>query len=367
VVFGLVAALVLAEVVVRVWNPLAGRARYEAFFEDSDRQRIEYAGAKARGLVREPGLPRNRATWTPGLVFYMCYRGGRRPYMDARGCARVDINALGLRDRSDLTWDKPAGTRRVVCIGDSFTFGWGVAEHLTWVRVLEQRLRARPQCQDVATVNCGAAGALYIDEYWWALRDRFARLQPDVVLVSICLNDVALMPNVVALEAPAPAKPAYPLHVLQVLDAVVSFRTRFDLSPAHDWGQLLLDLYPDNPLFAQKAESPDMFWPSGNPQAALRAMRDWCKQSGVAFGVVVWPLFQNLDRGEHYPFHTLHRVVNEFCAAEGIAALDLLPTFHGQRAEDLWVDPSDLHGNEKAHALATPSIEAFVAQQLANK
>ena len=125
---------------------------------------------------------------------------------------------------------------------------------------------------------------------------------------------------------------------------------------------LLLSLPPGDAWYAAKAESPDMFWPSGNPQIALRALRDWCKEHKAAFGVVVWPLFQNLGRDEHYPFHTLHRLVTEFCAAESIAALDLLPAFHGQRAPELWVDPSDMHGNEKAHALATPVIEEFVAR-----
>lgn len=363
---GFVLALGLVEIALRVWNPLAGRASYESYFEDSERNRVDYSQAKARGLVTEPGLPRGRGTWAPGTVFYMCYRDGHRPYMDARGCARVDINALGIRDRADLTWDKPPGTRRVLCLGDSFTFGWGVSDDLIWVRLLDRGLRRRPGLADVSAINCGAAGTLYVDEYWWGLRDRFGRLQPDAVLVSLCLNDIVLMPNTVALESPDVARRrSYPLAILRVADAIYSFRHRFDLDPSVDWGQLLLSIPPNDPFYAAKAETPDMFWPSGQPQAALRAMRDWCHERHVQFGVVVWPLFQNLAPGEHYPFRTLHAAVEKFCAAEGISSLDLLPTFLGQRAEDLWVDPSDMHGNEKAHALAAPVIEAFVAGQLA--
>jgi lysophospholipase L1-like esterase len=362
---GLVLAVAAAEVAVRVWPPAAGRARYESYFEDAARNRIEYTQARDRGLVVEPGLPRGRATWRPGTVFYMCYRGGRRPYMDARGCARVDINQLGLRDRPDLAWEKPPGVRRVVCLGDSFTFGWGVDEASTWVRRIEPGLRRRARGAAVATVNCGVAGTLYVDEYWWALRDRFGALGPDAVVVSVCLNDVALMPNTVALESPRAAEPnRHPLHLLRLLDQARRFRRRFDLDPGVDWGQLLLDLPPGDPWFAAKSESSDMFWPSGQPQAALRAMRDWCRERQAGFGVVVWPLFQNLGRDEHYPFHTLHRVVADFCRDERIAHLDLFETFHGQRVEDLWVDPSDMHGNEVAHALAAPAIEAFVGRLL---
>lgn len=365
VVVGLLVALGVAEVVVRVWKPLTGRIRYEAYFEDTDRSRVDYAKAKERGLVREPGLPRGRATWTPGLVFYQCYRDGHRPYMDERGCVRVEINSLGLRDRPDLTREKPPGTRRVLCIGDSFTFGWGVPEPLTWVRAIEAGLRRRQDGASVSTVNCGAAGTLYVDEYWWALRDRFGELAPDAVIVSLCLNDVALMPNTVALESPnVVERRDHPLHLLRLASAIYGFRHRFDLDPNIDWGQALLDLPAGDPWYAAKGESPDMFWPSGNPQAALRAMRDWCNERRVGFGVVVWPLFQNLGRDDHYPFHTLHRLVGEFCRAESIESLDLFATFHGQPAEELWVDPSDLHGNERAHAIAAPPIEAFAARLL---
>jgi len=363
---GFLLALAAVEVLLRVWNPLAGRARFEAYFEDSDRRRIDYSQAKARGLVVEPGLPRQRGTWAPGTVFYLCYRGGDRPYMDARGCARVEINSLGIRDRPDLTWEKPPGERRVLCLGDSFTFGWGVDAASTWVRRVETDLRTRAGLGDVRTVNCGAAGTLYVDEYWWGLRDRFGRLQPDAVVVSICLNDVALMPQTVALESPTVAsRPAYPLALLRLADAAWAFAHRFDLDPNVDWGRLLLDIPPGDPWYVAKAETPDMFWPSGNPQAALRAARDWCGEHRAAFGVVVWPLFQNLGREDHYPFRTLHGVVARFCADERIPVLDLLDTFIGQRAEELWVDPSDMHGNEKAHALAAPAIAAFVAELLA--
>lgn len=364
VLLGLLLATTVAEVALRVFTLVVGRARYESYFEDSDRQRIDYGRAKERGLVVQPGLPRQRAVWAPDTVFYMCYRGGSRPYMDDRGCVRVDINQLGLRDRPDLTWEKPAGQRRLLCLGDSFTFGWGVRDDLTWVRLVERALRGTDGYADVRAVNCGAAGTLYIDEYWWGLRDRFGRLGPDAVVVSICLNDVALMPNTVALEAPHAVPADSPFALVRLARAAHAFRHRFDLDPAVDWGDLLLRIPPGDPWFAAKAESPDMFWPSGNPQDALRAMRAWCREQAIGFGVVVWPLFQNLGRDEHYPFATLHRVVGEFCAAEGIAALDLLDVFEGQSAPELWVDPSDMHGNEKAHALAAPHIERFVTTLL---
>src|SRR5688572_23168913 len=39
-----------------------------------------------------------------------------------------EVNALGLRDRDTTSYAKPAGTFRVVCLGDSFTLGYTVDE-----------------------------------------------------------------------------------------------------------------------------------------------------------------------------------------------------------------------------------------------
>jgi lysophospholipase L1-like esterase len=363
---GSLAALAAIEVLLRVAG--FGRTpRHEAYFEDSNRERIDYFQAKERGLVVTGDLPRNRAVYRPGLTFYMCYRGGRRSYMDARGCVEVRINTRGLREREELGFEKPSGQKRILCLGDSFTFGWGVPVELAWPRLVEGRLR-QESGDDVRTVNCGAAGTLYVDEYWWGLRDRFGAYSPDVVLVSLCLNDVVLMPNTVALFSPAHSldERRYPLLVLRYLAGAYNELHRLDLDPSErDWGQALMDIPPGDAWWAAKQETPDMFWKAGGPQAALRAMRGWCRERSVKLAVAVWPLFQGLEGdGSRYPFTTLHRAVVDFCGQESIPCLDLLPTFRGQQSRSLWVDPADMHGNEVAHALAAPAIAAFLAPWL---
>jgi hypothetical protein len=65
-----------------------------------------------------------------------------------------------------------------------------------------------------------------------------------------------------------------------------------------------------------------------------------------------------------YPFARLHAMVRDFCAGEEIPFLDLLPLLRGQRAEDLWVSPFDMHPNEQAQRLVAPALAAFVADLL---
>ena len=121
-------------------------------------------------------MPRPGVTeWVPGSTFYICYSGPRQPYLDPQGCVEYRINALGLRDRQDLTMAKPAGTARILCLGDSFTLGWGVRQEQVWPVLAEAEMRrAWPQVQ---VVNCGGAGTSYADEYWYGLQHRFDQLR----------------------------------------------------------------------------------------------------------------------------------------------------------------------------------------------
>jgi lysophospholipase L1-like esterase len=90
------------------------------------------------------------------------------------------VNHLGFRDQ-----EYPAGKGnkfRIVVIGDSFTFGWGVALPDTWVKQLEQMLQAADPAVEV--LNLGRSGGspeTYADIAARAL----PVLQPDLVLVAV--------------------------------------------------------------------------------------------------------------------------------------------------------------------------------------
>ncbi len=367
--------------------------QYQMYYADLDHNELPADKAAEAGLIQGGKLPRGRLLWAPDRSFYICYRGGSREYMDEHGCVRVDINRFSIRDRADLTVEKPQGRKRILCLGDSFTFGWGVSVDRIWPRLIEPKLAS---LGDVRTINCGSSGTLFVDEYWWALRDRFGKFDPDVVLVTLCLNDLVAMPDVCALFKPSTVRGCNEHEYLvdfECEDCASILRekyaassgllsnsrlwklltsgglgSRFDLDPNVDWGQWLIDLpvdqrsmtHPHVTHYQMQGTPPEATWKRGGPQDSLRSIRDWCQKRDVRLGVVVWPLFQNLGHDDRYPFETLHRVVREFCDAEEIPVLDLLENFRGQDAQALWVDPSDLHGNEIAHDIASDPIADFV-------
>ncbi len=74
-------------------------------------------------------------------------------------------NLRGFRNDRDFTKERQAGKRRVVCSGDSFTLGYGVADGQTWVSRLEA---IDPTLE---TVNMGQGGYGIDQSYLWFKRD----------------------------------------------------------------------------------------------------------------------------------------------------------------------------------------------------
>ena len=96
-------------------------------------------------------------------------------------------------------------------------------------------------------------------------------------------------------------------------------------------------------------------WP--RTQELLRQMKEYCAARGIAFSLVVWPLFYQL---EAYPLTEVHELIGAVAQQEGIHSVDLLPLFAGQDARDYWVHPTDFHPNGRAHAEAAAFLYAAI-------
>jgi lysophospholipase L1-like esterase len=79
--------------------------------------------------------------------------------------AYVRINSQGFRNEHDFAVDPPPGKMRVICSGDSFTFGYGVANNQTWCTLIETK---SPMLE---TVNMGEGGYGIDQAYLWYKRD----------------------------------------------------------------------------------------------------------------------------------------------------------------------------------------------------
>lgn len=130
-------------------------------------------------FIRDPVL---RFRGKPGLEIHI------RNWTGEFACD-YQHNGRGFRDREHPE-KKPAATFRVICLGDSFTYGVGVEYEGSYPLLLEKMLNRRPGDHPAAEVfNMGLPGCFARQERI-ILESEGAALEPDLVLVGFLTNHV---------------------------------------------------------------------------------------------------------------------------------------------------------------------------------
>lgn len=145
-------------------------------------------GLRAFDLARGKDV-RARASWY--WLFEQDRLLGFRPRPGVTidfGDSVTQTNALGFRDREFPPLDAPVVHPRIICMGESSTWGLGsTSRETTWPRRLEEALRARGASAEV--LNAGVAGYSLLENLP-LLRLRLLEHRPDVVLYMGLRNDV---------------------------------------------------------------------------------------------------------------------------------------------------------------------------------
>jgi hypothetical protein len=95
------------------------------------------------------------------------------------------VNALGFRTPL-VPFEKPAGTRRVVVLGDSHSEAYTVDDRETWCAQLQQRLSTSDAPVEVISLGVGGYST---DQELLCYLHYGRRFDPDLVLLQTCSND----------------------------------------------------------------------------------------------------------------------------------------------------------------------------------
>jgi len=97
------------------------------------------------------------------------------------------INSMGLRD-DEFPMEKQPGELRVITMGDSCTFGDGVANWETYANVLEDMLSKNIPGKSVQVINAGVPGytSYQVRQY---LERELLKFKPDLVVIYVGFND----------------------------------------------------------------------------------------------------------------------------------------------------------------------------------
>lgn len=102
----------------------------------------------------------------------------------------ITINSFGLRDKS-RSLEKGNNTFRILILGDSFTYGFGVNNNESYPAVLEGLLNAELTPKHFEVWNAGFASGYSPDTFYVYLREKGMAFNPDLIIVGIFVeNDI---------------------------------------------------------------------------------------------------------------------------------------------------------------------------------
>jgi len=266
-----------------------------------------------------------------------------------RSRVRIRINADGFRDDREYPARKPPGVRRVLVLGDSFSFAGKVPLEGTFPKRLEAMLNAAaPGRYEV--LNLAVPGYNSRQEML-ELGERGLRFEPDLVIVAFVLNDALPMAQLV------PQRARLPLPLRRLLK-------RFVLVQFLAGASKRLPAILAGKRFKGGSEAADLAPGSAGwdtVQASLLEVKRVSAQAGAGLLLAIWPMFEELDGA--YPFGDEHAQVGRFCLENGIDVLDLLPTFRGREPAAFWVAHDDHHPNAEAQLLAGQALFEALRQR----
>jgi lysophospholipase L1-like esterase len=257
----------------------------------------------------------------------------------------VRINSHGLRDY-EYSLSKPPGTYRIMMLGDSTTFGWGVRLEDTAAKFLERKLNAYlpPGYDKVDVINAGVGNYDTVQEVTY-YETRGRAFHPDLVVLVFFIND----------PEPVPVEGKGFLIERSYLIAFVT--NRFDGVLRHmgvrpDWKQYYSAIYNDDKPGFQACKK------------ALSGLAVSTRCDGAKVLVAILPELHQIN-GDSYPFKAAHQKIKDVLAAENVPVVELIDGLknHGPE-ETLWVTPLDDHPNAKANDLVSSQLQQWVLTNL---
>jgi lysophospholipase L1-like esterase len=257
-------------------------------------------------------------------------------------------NSLGLRDRERSA--RAPGTTRVLVIGDSYTWGYAVAEEEAFPQVAERLLRDRLH-SEIEVINAGVPD--YNSRQERALLEQILPIyQPDIVFLAYVVNDAEP-----ATAMPTPPEEAYRHSRSWFLTEVAERLNR------RVFRRRVLPSAKDNTAssYLEGFEEGSVKW--RDSREAIRQMRDLSKAAGASFRVLIMPDFTQ-DFDDRYSFGKIHDAVASWGRELDIPTDDLLANFRGEDHQLLWV-PWDGHPNAEAHRRIAEFLAARVLEHAA--
>lgn len=295
---------------------------------------------------RQPPDKRPNDTWrellhqpspVPGLAYELT--ANREKLRDG---VLVKTNNFGMRD------DEPSpvqdgSVRRIAVLGDSFTFGFGVAGEHTYANVLERLLNQNATNEHFEVLNFGVGGYATRDEAL-VFEHKALAWQPELAIIGYVFNDPQI-------------DPVQPLHAYfqeptwwqysNVLRLVASAKRFWDIQR-----------YGAGDYFRYLHAKDLKYWQS--VVAAFTRISEVAETNNIPVLLVIFPRTSQI--GPDYSYQDIHQQIAQTAKGRNIQVLDLLDSFMPHTRQALMVKPDDAHPSELGHEIAAGAIYEWLGQ-----
>lgn len=248
----------------------------------------------------------------------------------------VRINSDGFRDDDYLL--ERNNKQRIILLGDSLTFAWGVEKKDSFEHLLESRFNL---VKPTEIINFGTGNYNTTQEVT-LFREKGLKYRPDAVYLFYFINDAE----------PIPKKSRHAwlgnfrlaTFFWSRVKALIALR-----SPGESFKDYYAKLYLDDQPGWQQT------------RASFKELQQLCDKNGIALKVVILPELHSLT---DYTFKQEHQLLVSYLDSLGIDNLNLAPYFSVETNPSvLWVARDDAHPNAAAHRLIAEYSFPFLSKQ----
>jgi lysophospholipase L1-like esterase len=275
----------------------------------------------------------------------------------------VSINSVGLRD-SEVVLPKPPRTIRMIAVGDSVTFGYGIPIEATYPKVLQRRLNGISASQNNSSeaphfevLNAGTLGGS-LGDYLHFLNQKTDLLQPDVILLGLTLNDILVYSDAGGVvENGAEFQGEHQSRLRRVSQLLLRHSQLYALSYSrvksilYSAGVFDMNKVQGSNFLAVAPPSPyqEKAWQSS--LAMLSRIADFCHQRNLGLFIIVFPMEMQLSTQQFDFYQKIYRLrlgegtlaadpqrrLHHYAAANGLNLIDPLPAFRAHAHEGLYL------------------------------
>ncbi len=244
---------------------------------------------------------------------------------------KVKINSKGLRDK-EYTYEKNNETYRIIVMGNSITFGWGVEQDLVYTEIIERELNNNSLGKKYEVINLGVCNYQLQQELLF-LKTEGIKYRPDLIIYPYFIRDAKFISRISYNNV---LRNSYLLSFLKsklmIIDSKYNKKSNFRY--------VYKNLYKENSIEKK------------NFDANIVELQKFTKENNIPLLVVLIPELHNL---RDYPFVDIHNYVKSKFTEEEV--IDVLPFFDKQiDPEKYWVSLEDAHPNEFGHKIIAGAI-----------